>query len=141
MPKNTNETPKKRKWEERFLVAFEHTVNVSKAAKKVGIARSTAYTYRKDNPEFKRKWDDIEDARLDDLEVEGYRRAEEESDTLLIFILKARRPARYNPTKNVRIDGSIEHSIDAAKVAKSFRDAVLQAVIDEEAEGNTGSIQ
>lgn len=98
-----------------FLDAFAETHLVTEAARRAGIHRDTAYAWRKSNPEFARSWADIEEASTEALEREALRRAVEGwverpvfdkdgeqvgevrkfSDTLLIFMLKARRPDTY----------------------------------------------
>lgn len=86
---------------------------VRDACKAAEVGRSTAYDRRAKDPEFRQAWDEIIDATTDTLEREAYRRAtlgvEEPiyykgqevgkvrrySDTLLIFLLKGRKPDVY----------------------------------------------
>lgn len=100
-------------WLEAFLAAFEETHLVTEAAKRAGIHRDTAYERRGRDPEFARRWSEAEERSTELLEREAYRRAavgterpvfykgkevgavREYSDVLLIFLLKARRPAVY----------------------------------------------
>jgi hypothetical protein len=98
-----------------FLAAFAESHLVSEAAKRAGIHRDTAYAWRKADPEFAAEWAEIEEASTERLEQEALRRAVDGwverpvfdkegeqvgevrkfSDTLLIFMLKARRPDTY----------------------------------------------
>jgi hypothetical protein len=125
----TKTTPKKvRKpgWAERFLKRFAECGNVTAAAKYARIHRDTAYERRKTDPEFAKQWHDAETSAVEGLELEAHRRAvkgvlrpvyhagkrvgliHEYSDTLLIFLLKARKPETY------RENARIVHASDAA---------------------------
>jgi hypothetical protein len=107
----TRFTPKKR---ELFLDALAKTGNVQKAAKSAHTTPKTAYNYRHADPDFAAAWAQALDAAYDIvLEPEAMRRAldgverpvyhqgkkvdtiREYSDTLLIFLLKGGRPAKY----------------------------------------------
>lgn len=77
------------------------------------MARSALYDWRNDDDDFRRAWDEVVEASTEALEQEVYRRAHdgcekpvfyqgqqcgsilEYSDTLAMFILKARRPEKY----------------------------------------------
>lgn len=109
-----------RQWEKKFLDALADTCNVSAAAKAAGIRRSTAYEFRKNNPDFAAKWDEALEKATDELEAEARTRAlgfEEPvfnsegeevgtvrrySDTLMIFLLKAYRPKRFREPRRRR---------------------------------------
>lgn len=98
---------------EKFLEALASFANVTLACKKVGVTRSKIYEWRSEDPSFKKDWDDAIDLGTDSLEDEAVRRAHEGtlkpvyqggkkvgsireySDTLLIFLLKGRRPERF----------------------------------------------
>lgn len=58
-----------------FCAALAETCNVGKACAAVGISRMTAYTWRKDMPDFAAAWDDAMKAGLLALEDEAHRRA------------------------------------------------------------------
>jgi hypothetical protein len=103
----------KRGWEAKFLAALATTGTVCSAAKKAKISRSTVYEARDSDPLFARAWDDAVEENTQILEAEAIRRASagyvkpvyqrgelvgkvrEYSDTLLIFLLKSRRPQVY----------------------------------------------
>lgn len=110
-PKNTTKaTPKKG---ERFLAALRKTGNVTQAAKAERVDRVTAYTWRNNDEEFAKQWDEALEEATDLLELEARRRAQDGtpepvyhrgqqvgtvqkySDTLLIFLLKAHRPNKF----------------------------------------------
>jgi hypothetical protein len=113
--RETEETLKKGT-PEAFLAALRKTGNVSAACKLSRNARCMVYRQRDTDPEFAAAWDAALDEAVDSLEAEGWRRARdgtlkpvfqggekcgeirEYSDTLLIFLLKGHRPARFRET-------------------------------------------
>jgi hypothetical protein len=96
-----------------FLAEFEASHLVTAAAKAADVQRSTVYEWRAGDEAFAREWAEVEERSIELLELEAYRRAhdgvekpvfqggeevgvvQEYSDTLLIFLLKARRPGVY----------------------------------------------
>lgn len=106
----TIRTPKK---EKAFLTALSQTCNVQEACSVAGIARNSAYLWRKDDEQFAAKWNEARETGGDALEDEAVRRAKvgvEEpvyyqgavcgtvrkySDVLLIFLLKGAKPHKY----------------------------------------------
>lgn len=113
----TARTLKKRR--AAFLEALAETANVTHACKQALVPRRTAYQWREDVPKFADAWDDAVELGTDALEDEAVRRAHagvdkpvfyqgevcgairEYSDTLLIFMLKARRPDKFKERAEV----------------------------------------
>lgn len=91
-------TPKKRDWSLSFLRVMSETGNVRLACEKAGISRQAAYHRRDRDPDFAAAWAESMEDACDRLEEVARLRAEESSDTLLIFLLKAHRPAKYRET-------------------------------------------
>jgi hypothetical protein len=116
---------KKHRWsrerQQQFLEYLAETGNVSRAAKLVGSNTARVYAMRHNDPAFRRGWDEAEEIAADRLEAEAWRRAVEGvdepavnagrlvrdeagnavmvrrySDMLLLALLKAHRPARFN---------------------------------------------
>jgi hypothetical protein len=101
---------RKEAMKEEFIAIFRETANVKLAAAKVGIDRKTVYRWRQEDPDFAAKWAEAEEDANDTLRAEIYRRAvsgwdepvvsagklvthvHKYSDTLLIFLAKARMP-------------------------------------------------
>jgi hypothetical protein len=98
--RRTRRTPKK-DWRQEFLDGLRETGMVTEACQAVGIGRRTAYDERQRNEEFALAWADVIEESTEDLEREAVRRAKDGSDTLLIFLLKARRPQVYR--ENVKV--------------------------------------
>lgn len=106
-----------------FLELFAQTGNVTTSAEAVGITRKTAYQWRNQDSDFAEAWDDAEQQSHDLLEAEAFRRAYEGvddfkvgpngqfvemkrySDTLTIFLLKARRPEKYRDNATLQVTG------------------------------------
>jgi Bacteriophage Sf6, terminase small subunit-like len=109
-----NRTTRSPERDVRFLEALAAGATVSRAAQAAGYARPTLYKFRAADVEFAQAWDDALEAGTDELEDEALRRAKDGyeeprfyegqlcghvrkySDTLLIFLLKARRPEKYS---------------------------------------------
>lgn len=85
-------TPEKRA---AFLVLLTEGTSVSAAARGIGMTRQAMYLARDRDDEFKQAWDDAVEEGTDCLEDEAVKRAKTSSDTLLIFMLKARRPDKF----------------------------------------------
>jgi transposase-like protein len=116
---------RKRAW----LEAFEAEGTVRYACKVAGVGRSTVYEWRQKDEAFALAWADIEEATTEAMEREAYRRAVEGvteplvsagkrvcdttkfSDTLLIFMLKARRPEKYRDNVRVEHSGTVQHEV------------------------------
>lgn len=80
---------------EAFLAAIQEEANITDAAKKAGIARSTHYVWIKD-PVYRKRFLEARESAYDRLELEAWRRAFAGSDRLLMFLLSAYR-ARFRP--------------------------------------------
>jgi hypothetical protein len=91
-------------WRSVFLAALADSANVRAACEAAGISRETAYHYREKNEAFRAEWETAIQDACDTLEEEAWKRACTTSDVLLIFLLKAHRPALYRETIHHRID-------------------------------------
>ncbi len=104
-------------------VAEGHTVKT--AAKAINVSRTCVYNWRDEDKKFSQGWDDAILDGDDEFEEEARRRAIKGvkepivsggmiigeklkfSDTLLMFLMKARRPDLYNPTQKVDLSGNL----------------------------------
>lgn len=102
---------------------------VNAACKLAKVGRTTVYEERQRNEGFALAWHDIEERTTEMMEREAYRRAvegvtkplvsagkhvtdvTEYSDTLLIFMLKSRRPERYRDNVKVEHAGSVKTEV------------------------------
>ena len=121
--RRTIRTAEKGTQKERFLRSLARHGVVGRAAKTAGIGRTTAYEWRDEDEAFSRAWDAAVEDGTDKLEREAVRRAAEGtlkpvfqggeqvgeirefSDTLLIFLLKARRPKVYVDRLRAEVSG------------------------------------
>lgn len=117
-------TPKK-DWHPAFLAALADTGSVSRACKVAKVGRTAAYEHREADADFAAAWKDAERISVELMEDEARRRAVEGcrkpvfqggkrvgeileySDTLLIFLLKARRPDVYRERSTVEHSGAV----------------------------------
>lgn len=125
-------TPKKGRpqpdWPLVFLAHLARTGNVQASCDRAKIGRRTAYDRREGDPEFRSAWEDAERIAVEVLEEEARRRAvdgtlrpvfhqgakcgavREYSDTLLIFLLKARDP-KYREAGRLQVAGDPNNPI------------------------------
>ena len=130
----TDETAKKTRepeggwaeaWMERFIAHLANGGTVSKACELAVVGRATAYRHRQSDEDFALAWADAEQESTERLEEEAFRRAfkgvrkpvhyqglvvdfvEEYSDTMLIFLLKARKPDKYRERFDHRHSGGV----------------------------------
>lgn len=82
-------------WEDNFIRLLGQMCNVTLAAKGAGIDRTTAYQYRRNSTEFAKRWKEAKAEALELLEAQAWKRAQTTSDTLMIFLLKANKPRKY----------------------------------------------
>jgi hypothetical protein len=119
----TDRSPEK---ETEFLDRLGVTANVTQSCEETKIPRRTVYEWREADPEFAAAWDKALETGSDALEDEAIRRAHhgtlkpvfhqgqecgairEYSDTLMIFMLKARRPERFRERSSVEHSGGVD---------------------------------
>lgn len=115
-----------------FLKALAETGNVSEAARKARLDRSTAYQIRRQDQAFADAWDDALDVAVDLLEAEARSRAvdgveqprfhqgricgtvRKYSDSLLMFLLRAHRPETFREGRDAGSE-DIERHLKGAK--------------------------
>ena len=97
---------KRRDWKPEFLKQFRETANVRLACERAGISRTIAYETRDKDADFAAAWDAAEQDAVDVLESRAWKRSRE-SDQLLMFLLRAHRPQKYQErtrNENVTLD-------------------------------------
>lgn len=132
-PKKERTPPSGGEWAEPWMPKFiDHLANggtVAAACQLAVIGRATAYRHRQKDEDFALAWVDAEEESTEKLEEEAYRRAfkgvekpihyegrridfvTEYSDTMLIFLLKARRPEQYRERFDHRHSGGIARPV------------------------------
>lgn len=127
----------RKKTRETFLDALRAGASVAASARAVGITRQAAYLERDKSATFRAAWEAALEEGTDRLEDQALRRATVgvtrtrghyyqgarvgedvevvHSDTLLIFLLKARRPEKYRETLDLsNRDGTLVAGLAAA---------------------------
>lgn len=119
----SNRTKLTAKKQEEFLEALRQIPNVSRACRLINISRPVMYEAKLANSSFAEEWEDALDQGIEAMEAEAMRRAvegidkpifyqgdevallREYSDTLMIFLLKAHRPEKYQDRIKQEIGG------------------------------------
>lgn len=103
----TRGTPKKQMvavdWKVTFLDALRESPIISEACKAAGVSRTTAYRHRDLAPEFAVDWEKALRIGMSSLEDVAIKRAKDGSDTLMIFLLKAHDPDKYQDRSRVNL--------------------------------------
>jgi hypothetical protein len=119
------------KWEKAtFLAKLKDTGIVAEACKGCGINRSTAYRAREADPEFAAAWDEIHEAKIDELESVGLTRAIDGSDRLIEFFLRAQRPDTYRERLSIEDERKREQRQQVRKLTDAELDEKLAGVDD-----------
>lgn len=142
--KKTKATPKATHKKEDAHIVFLRSLaeygNVTKAAKMAKLDRCTLYRKRRESAEFSAVWDEAEAMGAASLEDEGRRRGYEGwlepvfhkgakcgsirkySDTLLIVLLKAHHPEKYQERKKTEFSGSFNADVQVYRIPDNGRD-------------------
>jgi hypothetical protein len=153
-----------RERQKRFLTALTETGIVSTAAEIAGTSRTRVYELRQRDEAFAKAWDDAEEQAADALEAEAWRRAvvgvleplvsggkvvrdddgqpiaiPRYSDTLMLALLKARRPDRFKDRAEVVHDFSdrVADRLEAARLRMLERLRAPAAVVIEHEDENS----
>ena len=103
---------KRRNWKPDFIAALAEAGTVTEACRKSGISRTTAYHARQQDEAFALQWADVEEEGTELLEKVAVQRAVDGSDTLMIFLLKSRRPQKYRENVKIEHGGEIRTYLD-----------------------------
>jgi hypothetical protein len=85
------------------LAKFRESGIVSEACATAQISRQTWYNWIERDAVFARAVMAANEDVIDELEKEAVERAKDGSDTLLIFLLKAKRPEQYRETHKIEV--------------------------------------
>lgn len=122
------------KTRKKFLDFLEKGYSESRAAREAGHTLKFFRTWRKEDQAFSDDWDEAIEAGTDLLEDKARDRAMRESDGLMQFLLKARRPEKYRERSSVEHSGQVDLSGAREKLA-----AKLNALASRRGEGGTAS--
>jgi hypothetical protein len=131
-----------------FLDGLRSGLSVSGAASAAGIPRRTVYTWRDTDDAFADEWDKALEEGTDLMEDEALRRAvtgtdkpvfhagqqcgkiREYSDTLMIFMLKARRPEKYRERVDVKSKADVNLTAFESMSVDELREEVRRAMAE-----------
>lgn len=122
--------------QERALAAFRELGTVSAACLSVGIGRRTWYDMLERDAEFAREVMEASEAVADELEAEAIRRAQNGSDALLMFLLRARRRPIYGDKQELTIVSPdvrvrVSRMVDTVSRFPGLSDDARNALLDE----------
>lgn len=84
--------------ERKFITVLARHGNVAAAYRAAKVTRETVYRWRKESEAFATAWDEALEEAVEGLELVADQRARKQSDTLIMFLLKAHRPEKYRET-------------------------------------------
>jgi hypothetical protein len=138
-----------------FFEEFARSANVTSACAMSGYARTSVYEWRRNDKAFAKRWELAENDATVNLEAEMYRRAvfgvtktepilykgkvvitkeiTEYSDTLAIFLAKARNPDKYRERIDVNVNWRVElerSGMDASKVLADMIETAKQKLLE-----------
>lgn len=102
----------RRDWKSKWLEAYQAHGTAKAASEVVRVNESRPYEARKKDPEFAKAWDELECETTKLLEETLYERALAGDTTAAIFMLKARRPAVYRESLNVKHGGKVSVEVE-----------------------------
>lgn len=108
-----------------FLDQLAVGSSVSFAAHAAGMTSSQVKAWRRSDPDFAKDWDEAEEEGTDFIEDAATERALKKSDPLMLAILKARRPEKYDRGSRDKLEVNI--NVEGAKAKLLNRIARLQA--------------
>lgn len=88
-------------WEKAFIDAYRQCGSMSQSCDIAGIDRSTVHRRAQAYPEFMAMLEEAREEATDRLEAICRKRAEANSDVLLMFLLKALKPEKYRDSYHV----------------------------------------
>lgn len=108
-----------------FIARLRDSGNVRAACQAADLPRSTAYHWRNKFKTFSDRWDDAMEDACDVLELEAWRRAmKENSDRLLMFLLKAHRPEKFKNRTQTELTGEDGGPIKYVPVGLNLSDDI-----------------
>lgn len=108
-----------------FLDQLAVGASISFAAAAAGGTTQQFKRWRDSDPDFAKDWEDAVEEGTDMLEDAVYKRALTKSDPLAMFMLKARRPEKFDRGSKLELSGGI--SVEGSKAKLLNKIARLQA--------------
>ena len=118
-----------------FVQELTKTYSVYHACQRAGIGRRTAYTWRKQDEEFSRQWDEALEDSIDALEKSLYERALVKDTLAAIFLLKGAKPEKYRERHEVN-NGQLTDEQLESKISELVRKTGIGILAGREAKTN-----
>ena len=131
-----------RSWKnrKRFLDQLEVGDSPSKAARSAGGTLAQFKAWRNADEDFKKDWDEAYEEGTQHLEDAATERAIDKSDPLMMFMLKARDPGKYDRGGKLELTGNI--NVEGSKAKLLNKIAKLQAKqIEDQTKAGQGHTQ
>lgn len=112
----------------KFLDELELGMSPSRAAMAAGESLGFFKRWKESDANFARDWDEAVEQGTDYLEDEATIRATKKSDPLMMFMLKARRPDKYDRGSKLELSGGI--SVEGSKAKLLNKLAKMRGVIE-----------
>jgi len=109
-------------WKAKFLDLLRTSGNVTLAARGAGVSRTEIYELRHNEPEFAKAWDSAIEEAVELLEAVAWQRAKNQSDSLIMFLLKAYKSERF--ADRLRIEGNL-NIMQVNELVRALTDAEL----------------
>jgi hypothetical protein len=101
-----------------LLIALEKNLGiVTPACKEVGVSRETYYRYMREDEEFRKAVDDINEIAIDFAENQLFRKIKEGSERSILFFMKYKARKR-GYTDSIDITSGGERIIDISKLVR-----------------------
>ncbi|MEM7444303.1 MAG: hypothetical protein AAF414_13340 [Pseudomonadota bacterium] len=110
-----------------FITALEQGYSVTYARKKAGLERAALKEWRAEDAGFAEDWDAAVEAGTDLLEDLARERVATGGDSLLMFLLKSRRPEKYRERHDHQVDAGIVSGVLIAPASIDLETWVDQA--------------
>ncbi len=125
-------------WHMLFLETLEETANITTACRVVKVNRTTAYTHKKDFPDFAEAWENALQSAVDEVEEVLWNVAKEGNVQALTAVLKAHRhiyrekPPEVNVNNNnfVLPDGNDPNELLMQRLADMRERMIESGVIE-----------
>lgn len=110
----------------KLLEALERSLGiVTPACKEVGVSRETFYRYYREDPEFKKSVDDINEITLDFAENQLLKKIKEGSERSILFYMKYKARKRgYTDSLDITSDGKSITEIKLIQVKNKDEDEI-----------------
>jgi hypothetical protein len=124
-----------------FLAALGQGYSVTFAGNEAGLARAALIAWRAEDDDFAQAWDAAVEAGTDLLEDLARDRVATGGDSLLMFLLKSRRPDKYRERHDHQVDAGVASGVLIAPAAIDLETWSRQAANQAQRQRDNGARQ